>query len=48
MTLIALPTFAHHCIWMFHDGRQAVVVTQATQPRGPQHTMPGTSRSRRF
>jgi hydroxyacylglutathione hydrolase len=26
MTLIALPAFADNYIWMFHDGRQAVVV----------------------
>ena len=26
MNLIALPAFTDHCIWMRHDGRQAVVV----------------------
>ena len=26
MNLIALPAFFDHCIWKFHDGRQAVVV----------------------
>jgi len=26
MTLVPLPAFADHSVWMLHDGREAVVV----------------------